>query len=85
MVAVDAELFSNRVEMTKERAPICHGRLNFYKLDVSSIRCFNKVNFDPVRVSIEVELWLPPIIDVSFQLFRNDRILKDEAQVLVLG
>ena len=42
------------------------------------------VNFDPVRVSIEVELWLPPIIDVSFQLFRNDRILKDGAQVLVL-
>ncbi len=74
MVAVDAEFFSNRVEMTKERAPICHGSLYFYK-----------VNFDPVRVSIEVELWLPPIIDVSFQLFRNDRILKDGAQVLVLG
>lgn len=74
MVAVDAEFFSNRVELAKERDSICHGRLYFYK-----------VNFDPVRVSIEVELWLPPIIDVSFQLFRNDRILKDGAQVLVLG
>ncbi len=79
MVAVDAEFFSNRIEMTKERAPIWHGSFYFYKLDVSSIHCFNKIDFGPVRVSIEVELWLPPIIDVSFQLFRNDRILKDGA------